>query len=125
MPLQIPGLPEGVLCVRIGQAKPEEFQMHGEAIRKGTSVGASQVIIAPAEGYEFVYDITINRYRCIPKWNGTKRKLVAEFEFTNSLDYDRAVRSIWELAGYVKSTVTEDNQPFNRHRTGTPGGAPN
>jgi hypothetical protein len=59
--MKIPGLPEGVECVRIGPATPEEFQLQewdGELrIFRGEDFASrlSQIVVQPSEGYVFQF----------------------------------------------------------------------
>lgn len=57
--MTLPGLPEGVEALRVGQAKLGEFVyiagvIYGPASETRAYAG---LVVAPAEGYEFGYDI--------------------------------------------------------------------
>ncbi len=61
MATDILGLLPGCELVRLGQCGPEEFEQHGEALYKGARFG-SHVVVRPAAGWEFRFDIENNCY---------------------------------------------------------------
>ncbi len=62
MAIKVPGLPDGVECVRLGAAGAEEFTLVGESISKGARNG-NNVVVTPAPGYEMRFDVRSNCYR--------------------------------------------------------------
>jgi len=53
--MKLEGLPEGVECVRIGIAGPEEFELFGPQILKGgRNNSITHVVVRPESGWEFV-----------------------------------------------------------------------
>lgn len=61
---QISGLLPGCELVRFGTCGAEEFEQMDDRIYRGAR-GNSQIIVKPATGYEFRFDITINAYRAV------------------------------------------------------------
>lgn len=63
--MRIQGQPEGVEIIRIGIAKPDEFELIDGHIEAGTREGStSQVIVRPAPGWAFKFSIAA--YALIP-----------------------------------------------------------
>lgn len=58
----IPNLPDGCIVVRVGAAYAGEFELLGDDIVKASRPSSSAVIIKPADGYTFIYDIQKNTY---------------------------------------------------------------
>lgn len=109
MSIQIPGLPEGVLCARIGQCEDGEFELHGDHIEKGAR-GFSQIVVAPADGYEFVFDMATNHYACVKKLATGRKRVTVVFEFPNALAYQRAGGVLYSLNESIISRAEEDIQ---------------
>lgn len=62
----IPDLPEGVEVSKIGRAGRDDYEWIEGKLSKGPRSN-SQVIVRPAEGYEFVYNIMSNGYNVMKK----------------------------------------------------------
>lgn len=58
----IPNLPDGCVVLRVGSAYPNDFELLGDEIVKAVRPSSSAVIIKPADGYTFIYDIQKNTY---------------------------------------------------------------
>ncbi len=55
---QIPGIPEGVLVVRYGEARANEFYLVGGLITASDGYRENQkmLVVCPASDFEFIYD---------------------------------------------------------------------
>ena len=60
----VPDLPEGVEIAKIGRAGQDDFELIEGKLFKGPR-SSSQVIVRPAPGYEFVYNILNNGYSVV------------------------------------------------------------
>jgi hypothetical protein len=61
--MNLPGLPEGVEAVRWGITAPGEFGIDsGGNICGHCFIG---LVVKPSPGYEFRYDVTIDRYKAV------------------------------------------------------------
>lgn len=58
--VNLPGLPDGVVAVAYRDAEATEFTIWDGNIR--TTTFGKQLIVKPATGYEFAYQVTMNRY---------------------------------------------------------------
>jgi hypothetical protein len=95
MSLSIPGLPEGVVCVRIGLADPTEFELTRnsaglEEITKGGRVDSlNQIVVEPSEGFEFSFDIRRLTFRPVKKLVRPMDVTAAvKFTVTNQVQFD-------------------------------------
>ena len=107
--IAIPGLPPGVLCVRIGVAGPEEFEAvkQGDQIQihKGPRDGStSQIVVAPDKGYLFQWDIKAYHYIVVKKLDA---EVTISKQVTFKVDTDRdlatvqaALDRLKEIPGY-------------------------
>lgn len=112
MSLSIPGLPEGVTCAKIGIATPDEYELTRSAtgeceITKGQRFGsASQIIVEPAGGYEFLYDIRSLTFRPVKKFVRPQDVQAAvKFTVTNQVQMDLVqdrLTALKELPGFVE-----------------------
>lgn len=73
----IAGLLPGVECVRLGLCGPEDFSQVGDEIKKAQP--GPQVIVKPAEGWIFKFDMAWNCYRAV-KTLATKRTFTLVYE---------------------------------------------
>jgi hypothetical protein len=111
--LAIPGMPEGVSAIRFGIASADEFEltMAGDnpQIEKGVREGSiSQLIVKPAEGYEFVYDIRRHTFRPVKKLaEPVTINAAVKFTVTNQIEldaiHDRLDR-LKEMPGFQEMT---------------------
>ena len=105
----VTGLPEGLEFVRLGIPGDEEFEIINTSIEDGNAVpvitqgkrplSAVCVIVKPAEGYKFRYDIKTLNYlvvKMIPA-----KTIIATITFKVDNDYDDA--SLQAMMGHVKS----------------------
>lgn len=112
MSISIPGLPEGVVCTKIGIADPDEYELTrspmGDAdITKGPRAGSgAQIIVEPADGYEMLYDIRSLTFRPVKK---LVRPLdvvaTVKFTVTNQVQMDLVqarLTALKELPGFVE-----------------------
>lgn len=112
MSISIPGLPEGVVCTKIGIADPDEYELTRFAngqfeIGKGARMAStSQIIVDPAEGYEMLYDIRSLTFRPVKK---LVRPLdvvaTVKFTVTNQVQMDLVqarLAALKELPGFVE-----------------------
>ncbi len=97
----IDGLLPGVEFVRIGTCGPEEYEQHGDHLLKGAR-SVSQVIVKPATGFEFRYEITSNCYRTV-RVLPAKQTFIIEME-VNTADDLRNVEAIKRLASVISVT---------------------
>jgi hypothetical protein len=104
----IAGLLPGCEFVRIGQADPTEFEQVGDRIYKGER-GMSQVVVKPAAGYRFLFDILNNCYapvRDLP----AKKSFVIRFEAEDEWGLKRLYQ-IGQVLGVVSITEEEASAP--------------
>lgn len=110
--MNIPGLPEGVECVRIGIAEPEDFEIVGtvdptvQAITKGARAGSmSQVIVRPAKGFDFLWNIRTLSFDVVKVFEApAAMERTVKFSVTNQRDLDAvnaALEQLKSLPGYV------------------------
>ena len=120
MTTSIAGLLPGVEMVRIGTAGPEEFEQVGDSLLKGPR-GMSSVIVKPADGWSFVFDIKANVYRPVATLASRKIFLI-QFEATTKTDLDHleAIKRMPGVTG-VKD-VTDEAVPITPETT-PPAGA--
>jgi hypothetical protein len=112
MGIAIPGLPEGVECVRLGSPTPSDFYIEKYAtchqIKKPqpATVMFNAVVVAPADGYEFVYSAVENTYVAVKKLAQPVEILATvRFKATNAEDakrIDEAIAALKQLAGFVE-----------------------
>jgi hypothetical protein len=112
MGLSIPGLPEGVVCTKIGIASPDEYELTRSAtgeceISKGQRFGsASQIIVEPALGFEFLYDIRSLTFRPVKKFVKPQDvEASVKFTVTNQVQMDLIqdrLTALKELPGFVE-----------------------
>ncbi len=60
--IPIEGLPEGLRAVRFGQPKPGEHVWQGFGIQRSPYGRIAALIVEPAEGYEFLYDVLLDQW---------------------------------------------------------------
>lgn len=107
---EIKGLPEGVTCVRIGIATPDEYEIYGDEITKGARAGSiTQIIVEPAPGWMFWYDIRSLSFRPVKKL-AAPTSVTASVKFTveNQRDLDTVngfLDRAREIPGFVKMEV--------------------
>jgi hypothetical protein len=111
MGLSIPGLPEGVVCTKIGIAEPDEFELTSSnglhEITKGQRFGSvSQIIVEPAPGFEFVFDIRSLTFRPVKKLAApVDIETTIKFHVTNEVDQERiqeGLRMMTQWPGFVE-----------------------
>ena len=100
----VAGLPIGVELVKFGAATADDYELvnelSGTKIYKGPRVGAaSGVIVKPADGYAFRFDIRSLSYFVVKEIPATTIIINAKFVVTN--DFDR--QSVDVLLGHIKS----------------------
>lgn len=100
------GLLPGCELARIGMCEPDEFEQMDNYLLKGAR-GCSQVVVKPAPGYEFQYEIVINAYRPV-KMLPTKRIVVARFAVTNEAQMD-ALQGLTKHPTFL--SLTEEEAP--------------
>ena len=101
--MQLKGLPEGVEFVEVSDGpRRDVFYWSGGDVRGGQDfiVGAGVVIVKPATGYEFRYDIHTDSYTPI-KLFVAPVPVIAEFCITNSVDLENV--RVWarHIPGFV------------------------
>jgi hypothetical protein len=70
MTFNIPNLPLGVTVTKLrASCAPEEFELVGDhrehkIYKGGRPAGTARVIVEPAKGWRFAFDLTANCYRC-------------------------------------------------------------
>src|ERR1700722_19218456 len=105
----VAGLPTGVELVRLGTASTEDYELvndsNGVHIYKGPRVGAaSGVIVQPADGYSFRFDIRSMAYFTVK--NIDPKTITATVKFTVTNDYDQQsvevlLERLKSMAGFV------------------------
>jgi hypothetical protein len=85
------GLPEGVQLLRIGAAEADDYELVSTGgviqIFKGPRVGAaSGVIVVPAEGYSFRFDIKTYSYYVVKNLPPTEIHVELVFNVTTDVD---------------------------------------
>lgn len=114
MNIQIPGLPEGVECVRIGTATADDYEITNSvhtddppSITKGPRIGsATQIIVRPAAGWEFRFDIRTLSFRLVKKLD-TPLEITRTVKFvvSNALDQgivEDRLDSLKDLPGWTE-----------------------
>jgi hypothetical protein len=108
--IAIPGLPDGVVCVRIGMAEPEEYELtraNGDhEITKGPRAGSmSQIIVEPAPDWEFVFEMRSLTFRPVKKLAApVEITTTVTFRVTNQVDQDRVhdgLKMMTQWPGFV------------------------
>lgn len=84
MTTKIAGLLAGCEFVRIGVCEPDEFEQHGDVLWKGAR-GTSQIVVKPAAGFEFQWDIASNAYLPVQMFVSPRRFQI-KFEARTNVD---------------------------------------
>ena len=93
--MKLDGLPEGVEAVRVGEAKPGEFvfiddgEIYGPASENRPFSG---LVVGPAEGYEFAYNIGHNSHVPVKRYD-TPKVFQAAFTVTTA-PQEQALRQL-------------------------------
>lgn len=103
MQQSIAGLMPGVELVRLGQCGAEEFEQVGDDLLKGPR-GNSQIVVKPAVGYEFRFEIASNSYRPV-RVLPAKRTFVIHLEASTQQDVAH-IEAIKRLPSVVKFEET-------------------
>jgi hypothetical protein len=103
--MAIEGLPEGVECVRIGHARPDEFELFGKDILQGGRPDSiAHVIVRPAPGWSFVLNADGLAYVPAKVYDEPKVINVSrQFVVANSREEDalnKAIASMEKWPGY-------------------------
>jgi hypothetical protein len=110
--MKIDGLPEGVEAIRFGVPKPEEYVIENDPvgpeplqITKGPRLAGtvSSVIVAPADGYEFVYRLRTLDFAPVKKMEPLTITASAKFVVTNEVDkgiVEDRIEDLKKLPGY-------------------------
>lgn len=113
--MKIEGLPEGVELVRVGIPRADEFELYGTSISKGPrGDSVSQLVVRPAQGWEFKYDI--RAYGYVPTLMLTKPLVMTAtvtFRVNNRSDWNEVndgLNALAKLPGYVDGTVKTDEE---------------
>lgn len=102
----IPGLLPGCELVRFGSCGADEFEQFGDHLLKG-SRGGSQIIVNPAPGYKFIFDIENNCYRPVKVFTQPK---TFNLDFTATSDDDmKTLELIRKLPGV--GTIADTTPP--------------
>ena len=108
MPLTIPGLPEGVELVRVGEPAVGEYVwdrgIYGP-IGSGDASGDRCLIVRPAAGYRFEYDITMDRNDAV-KLLAAPKRLQANFSVASAAELAQVRKTLPKLPGFV--VISED-----------------
>lgn len=104
MAVQIEGLPEGMEALRVGKALCGEYVFHeggayGPVFENSTIYG---LVLAPAPGYEFVYDVATDHNLAIKKLD-TPKTLHATFLVTNTRDEQAVRQHVLKLPGFQQT----------------------
>ncbi len=104
--MSLAGLPEGVEAVSYGDPAENQFYLsNGFIHRQGPKVqavsisGNSTLIVQPAQGYTFMYDISTNRYVAVKLYDQAKG-LTATFSVTTSNDEATVRNNVAKLPGF-------------------------
>jgi hypothetical protein len=90
--MQLAGLPEGIEPVRFGIAEAGEYLWDGAIRGPMDRVGSAEVlIIQPASGYDFTYDIATDTTVVVEAY-AKPQGLLVKFEITNERD-ERMIRA--------------------------------
>jgi hypothetical protein len=96
MAISVPGLPDGVICTKIGIAQPDEYELTrsptGDTeITKGPRAGSgAQIIVEPDKDHEFVFDMRSLTFRAVKKLLAPVDIVTTvKFRVTNVVDQDR------------------------------------
>jgi hypothetical protein len=110
MALAIPGLPDGVVCTKIGIATPDEFELTrsptGDVeITKGPRAGSGQqIIVEPSPDFEFLYDLRSLTFRPVKKLaKPMDLETTVKFTVTNQVQMDLIqdrLAALKELPGF-------------------------
>lgn len=108
---QITGILHGVELVRLGTCDVSEFEQHGDEIRKGPR-GTSQVVVKPAEGWSFRFDILSNCYRPV-RTLPVKRTFVIRLEANTQEDvaHIEAIKRLACAVNFEETTPAEIEPP--------------
>lgn len=103
--MNLPGLPEGVECVRIGFAGADDFEIQNDPtnaeppviLKGGRGDSSSQVVVRPAKGWTFVPWFDIKTYRQI--WTPSKllevpEETVVRFKATTEFEQKRIAQAV-------------------------------
>lgn len=111
MSIAIPGLPEGVLCTKVGIPTSDEFHITRQdegryAIEKGNAEYAlNAIVVVPAPDFEFIYSIRDLTFRPVKKLaQPIEITSTVKFKVTNGVDAGRvqdALAALKELPGFV------------------------
>jgi hypothetical protein len=107
MALSIPGLPDGVVCAKIGIAKPDEYELTrsptGDCeITKGPRGGSTaQIIVEPDKDHEFIFDIRSLTFRPVKKLAAPVDIVTTiRFRVTNEVDQGRIQDGLKIMTGW-------------------------
>ncbi len=105
MNISIPGLPEGLTILRIGQAEDTDEWMYSPVsteIVRGPN-GFTGLIVSINSGFSAHYDMASNRTFLVRNIAGG-RKIRVEFEFSNEVDCASTMAICAGLPGFVSAT---------------------
>ncbi len=100
--MNLPGLPEGVEAVRWGKHGKGEFFACGKGIF-GQDSGLTDepdLVVRPAPGYEFRYDVTRDAYRAVKVFPQPVRVAV-QFKVNSESDLSSVREAVQKLNGEV------------------------
>jgi hypothetical protein len=108
MDITLPGLPEGIVAVRFGTQNAGEFIYARQRIV--SCHGDVGLVVSPAEGYRFAFDMRQNAYVVVRDISGG-REVTATFIFTNEADCQQALATFERLPGFASSSYYETEVP--------------
>lgn len=104
--IELPGLPEGVLAVGLRVPVEGEFMWGGDGPSSwNKSWTFPALVVKPAPGWNFVYDITKDRYRPVRAYPAPKL-ILARFSVKDSHE-ENLVRNLQDLPGFAGFDTSE------------------
>ena len=113
--MQLKGLPEGVELVEIADGPRSDVFYWANMIRGGKdfTVNQGSIIVKPAPGYDFQYDITMDSYIPVKQF-ADPATITVEFRFTNEFDEQRVKQCAARIPGFVKIAEGNDYERARR-----------
>ena len=98
--MNLPGLPEGVEALRFGATAAGEFGIDCAGSIRARESLSSGLVVKPAPGYEFRYDVTRDAYRAVKVFPQPVRVAV-QFKVNSESDMANVREATQKLNGEV------------------------